>query len=266
MENVATLRKYRAKSEKELHEIIEEELDALEEGLLLLKYEFGMVRGVPDFLCVDSGGRLVIIEVKLQEDENMLFQALRYYDEVHKSIYAIAKMFPDKDIDTDESPRIMLVAEGFSDTIRRMSTLVRPEVELYAHVILRTEGGKKGIHFHPIPLVKTEETPTKPRTVQYHIDYIKNEAIKSKCQEVIKVIQGIGKDVKTYTTQAYIGFRRRGRKIGSMYTHRMSFDIEVVILDEDKHILDYEYVRVDAEDKDTVGIMEKIRETYEKLG
>ena len=77
---MTTLRKVKPKTEKELHSIIEKELEAIEEGLVLLKYEYELVKGNPDFLCVDSGERLVIIEVKLQEDENILFQALRYYN------------------------------------------------------------------------------------------------------------------------------------------------------------------------------------------
>jgi RecB family endonuclease NucS len=79
---MATFTRYEPKSERELHSIIEKELDALEEGLALLKYELGLEKGIPDFLCVDSGGRLVIIEVKLKEDENILFQALKYYNEL----------------------------------------------------------------------------------------------------------------------------------------------------------------------------------------
>lgn len=58
---MATLRKYKPKNEKELHTIIEKELDSLEEGLELLKYEMDIGTGIPDFLCVDSGGRMVVI-------------------------------------------------------------------------------------------------------------------------------------------------------------------------------------------------------------
>ena len=95
---MATFKKYKPKSEKELHHIIEKELDSLEEGLELLKYEMGTGTSIPDFLCVDSGGRIVIIEVKLHEDEYVLFQALKYYNEIDKNRYVIAQMFPDKKI------------------------------------------------------------------------------------------------------------------------------------------------------------------------
>jgi len=62
-------------------------MDALEEGLAILKYEFVLEKGTPDFLCIDSGGRLAIIEVKYKEDENIVFQALRYYSEIDQKKY-----------------------------------------------------------------------------------------------------------------------------------------------------------------------------------
>ena len=60
-----TFTKYKPKTEKELHEIIHREIEELEEGLQVLKYEFATSKGTPDFLCADSGKRLTIIEVKL---------------------------------------------------------------------------------------------------------------------------------------------------------------------------------------------------------
>ena len=39
---MATFSKFKPGSEKELHSIIESQLDALEEGLVLLKYEMGV--------------------------------------------------------------------------------------------------------------------------------------------------------------------------------------------------------------------------------
>ena len=89
---MSTFKKYKPSSEKELHGLIQKELDAIEEGLVCLKYEFTTGKGTLDFLCVDSGGGLVIIEVKLSEDENVLFQALRYYSIIEKDRYIISNI------------------------------------------------------------------------------------------------------------------------------------------------------------------------------
>ena len=110
-----TLKKYDPKNEKELHSIIEKEIGSLEEDLKILKYELSMIKGTPDFLCVDSGGGLVIIEVKLQEDENIVFQALRYYSETDQKKFFLAEMFPDYSIKPKVPPRIILIAGKFSE-------------------------------------------------------------------------------------------------------------------------------------------------------
>lgn len=75
------LKRYTPQNEKELHTLIKKEIDTIKERLELLQYEYSSGKGVLDFLCVDIGGRLVIVEVKLHEDENILFQALRYFSE-----------------------------------------------------------------------------------------------------------------------------------------------------------------------------------------
>ena len=68
------LKRYSPQSEAELHLIIKSDLSAIEEGIELLQHEYPSGKGVIDFLCIDSGRRLLIIEVKLHEDENILFQ------------------------------------------------------------------------------------------------------------------------------------------------------------------------------------------------
>ena len=63
------LARYSPQSESELHMIIQSDLSAIEEGIDLLQHEYPSGKGFIDFLCVDSGRRLVIIEVKLNKDE-----------------------------------------------------------------------------------------------------------------------------------------------------------------------------------------------------
>lgn len=58
-------------NESELHQIMIDDIEALEEGIKILKHEFQCGnRGVADFLYADSGNRLGIIEVKKDTDEN----------------------------------------------------------------------------------------------------------------------------------------------------------------------------------------------------
>lgn len=265
MITMPTLKKIKPRTEKELHNIIEKEIGALEEGLELLKYEFGLEKGTPDFVCIDSGGRLVIIEVKLQEDENILFQALRYYNEIDKERYAIAKMFPDKRIDTDRHPRILLIAERFSDDLRRLSALFVPEFELYEYTVLSTPDEKQGICYHPVSLPKIEEIPTKPTTIDDLKKYITKEALIPLFDKLIDKIKNIGKGIEEYATQGYVGFKYKGRQIAWLSPRRKSFDVGAVIIDEDAHVINYELTRVETGSENYTDIIEKIKMSFEKI-
>lgn len=263
---MATLKKIKPKNEKELHSIIEKELDALEEGLILLKYEFALGKGIPDFLGVDSGGRLVIIEVKLQEDENVLFQALRYYNEIDRDRYVLAKMFSKRNVNPEEHPRMVLIAEKFSDDIRRLSTLVIPDVELFEYTLLKTEEGKEGICYHPVSLPKIEEIPTKPKTTEEIIGYMTKDELKPLFNKVVKEIKDINESIEEYTTQDYIGFKFKGRQIAFLTPHRKSFDIGASLIDEDGRTVDYETLRIETGTEDYTEAFEKIKKSFINIG
>lgn len=265
---MALFKKSKPSNEKELHCIIEKELDALEEGLELLKYEFdlGIGKGTPDFLCVDSGGRLVIIEVKLQEDENILFQALKYYNAIDKNRYAIKEMFSDKKINPDEHPRIVLIAERFSDDIRRLGTLVMPDVEFYEYTVLVTADGKQGLYCHPVSVPKIEEIPSKPATIAELKNYITKDSLKPFFDRLIEEIKGLGIGIEEYATQGYVGFKFKNRQIALLLPHRQSFDIGAIIIDENGRGSEYEGIRIETGSEDYIDVFEKIKRSFKNIG
>jgi len=261
-----TLKKVKPKNEKELHSIIEKELEALEEGLALLKYEFALTKGIPDFLCVDSGGRLVVIEVKLQEDEYILFQALRYYNEVDRDRYIIAKMFSKKDINPEEHPRIVLIAERFSDDIRRLSTLVIPDIELYEYTLLLTSEGKEGICYHTVSLPKVEEIITTPKSIDEIKEYLTKDILEPLFDKILEQVKNISNDIDVYTTQEYVGFKFRGRQIAWLWSHRKSLDIAAANIDENGRTIEFDNFRIEEGTEDYTETIEKIKKSFEILG
>jgi len=263
--SMVTLKKTKPKNEKELHSKIEKELEALEEGLVLLKYEFSLTKGIPDFLCVDSGGRFVVIEVKLQEDENILFQALRYYNEVDRDRYIIAKIFSKKDINPEEHPRIVLIAERFSDDIRRLSTLVIPDIELYEYTLLLISEGKEGICYHPVSLPKIEEIPSKPRSISEIKNYITKDILKPFFDKILEQIKNINNDIDVYTTQGYVGFKFRGHQIAYLCPQRKSFDLAAANIDENGRNIEFDNLRIEEGTEDYTEIIEKIKKSFEIL-
>jgi len=58
---------------------------------------------------VDSGKSIVVAELKINEDDNMLFQGLDYYDYVSTNIDAFARIYKASEIDPTKSIRLMLL-------------------------------------------------------------------------------------------------------------------------------------------------------------
>src|ERR1041385_3293438 len=229
------LKKYVPQSEAELHLIIQEELDALEDGLVLLQHEYTSGKGSIDFLCVDSGGRLVIVEVKLHEDDNVLFQALRYYSALDKNRFLAADAFKRHKVDPADSPRIVIVAETFTDDLKRLSTLVVPDVELFEYTVALTPTGDKGIIYHAVSLPGGDRPVVEPRTVEKLTEYLRNEELKPTLSTMRHAIKGLGKDIQEYATQSYIGYKHPGgRQFAYIKAYRTSLEIGAHLID-DKH-------------------------------
>lgn len=263
---MATFTKYVPKSEKELHFIIRDELDALEEGLRLVKQEYPTGKGLMDLLCVDSGGRPVIIEVKLHQDENVLFQALRYYSDVESDRYLIATSFPASNIDPDQTPRLVLIAERFSDDIRRLSTLVVPEVELYEYTVLLGPHEAKGICYHPVSLPIAGRPSPEPKTIADLIAYLKNDDLLPVLTRARDRIKSIDDSVREYATQGYIGYRHpSGRQFAFIRIYRRQIGVGAHIIAEDGGLLDYEEARISTPDDSYEETVEQIVSSFQNL-
>jgi len=262
---MAKLIKIAPSSEKELHSIIKDNLESLELGLKLLEYEKFLPKGIPDFLCVDSGGRLVIIEVKLHQDENVLFQGLRYYNDVYKNRHAIANIFKDNPIDTKQSPRIILIAENFSDDIKNLTTLVNPAVELYLYQVIKVDEDQ-GIVYLPVPNPKVETIEISgPPKLEAVIEYLKNKSLLPLVEELRVKIKSINPVIEEYVTMSYIGYKYKGQYFGSIKTQRQSFDLEFAILNEDGSVIEYSSQRIDQVPYDYSESFKQVMSAYEIL-
>jgi predicted transport protein len=262
---MTTLTPHEPESEKELHGIIQRELEALEAGMRLLKYEMPLSVGIPDFLCVDSGGRLVIIEVKLHEDENILFQALGYFTEVDRARYVLAESFKDFQIDPKQSPRILLIAEGFSDYVRRLSTLVKPKVELYGYSAVRLQNREIGIVFHETSLPQDEVSIPEVYQPDQFRDYITDERLRILFDEFRRRIKQTDPSIEEYSTSNYVGFKYRGRNIAGLQSQRKSFDFWSSILADNCSLQTYDSIRIKTGQEDVTSNFQSIRESIGKI-
>lgn len=262
----ATFIKDDTNNEKELHDLIEKDIEALEPGIKILKHEFQCGdRGTVDFLYADSGNRLGLIEVKKDTDEDVLFQGLRYYSWIDKNRYAVASMFPKDKIDPSENPRLTLIAKSFSDDVRSLSTYVNPDVELYEYSVLKYKEIERGLCFHPVSLPKVYEMPGEAMTEKDLINYITDENLKKLFKEIIEKVTTFNSKIKKYNTEGYIGFQYNGRQIAYFSPHRKSFDVGAVKLDDKLSIIDYPFTRIVKGNEDYSTQIEIIKENLEKL-
>src|SRR5580692_4421875 len=104
--------------ERELESQIIKDIEALEDGLIYLSHQRSANGNYIDVLAADSDGVLIVIELKVDKDDEMLLQALEYYDYVSSNRDRLAKEYAAKaKIVDQEDPRIMLVASGFSERL-----------------------------------------------------------------------------------------------------------------------------------------------------
>src|SRR5512143_2061677 len=119
------------REKEELEPLLVANPEIIEDGLKVLTHQHPTDSGPLDILAVDSDGTLVVIELKNEAAEEHLDQGLRYYDWCHQNISWIANAYSSKaKINAEATPRLMLVAPAFTETVKRIAKYVDAELDL----------------------------------------------------------------------------------------------------------------------------------------
>jgi hypothetical protein len=138
---------YRAASEAWLESILRRDISRLDPGLIVAPLHaqfrtshggaFGMSGARPiDLLALRHDGRLAVIELKVNEDREHVFQGVDYWRRVEahrrRGHISAAKLFGDREI-SDESPLVYLVAPTlrFHPSFGTLAKTVAPDIEIY---------------------------------------------------------------------------------------------------------------------------------------
>jgi hypothetical protein len=159
-------------------------------------------------------------------------------------------MFPSSKIDTNAEPRLTLVAKSFSDDIRSLTTHFIPDIELFEYTVLLDTHNERGLCFHAVSPPKIEKIPSEPMTEQDLIEYVTDKELRELFQQKIKEIKNIHPGIKKRATQNYLGFLYKGRFVAALYPLRKGFNIQAAKLDDDTHVIDYPWVRIEQGDED----------------
>jgi hypothetical protein len=151
---------YRAAGEAWLESILRRDISKLDPGLIVapLHAQFrtspgGAIRtGGPrpiDLLALRHDGRLVVIELKVNEDREHVFQGVDYWRRVEahrrRGHISAAKLFGTREI-SDESPMVYLVAPTlrFHPSFATLARTIAADIEIYRFDI--NEDWRKGVH------------------------------------------------------------------------------------------------------------------------
>jgi hypothetical protein len=135
---------YRAAGEAWLESILRRNISKLDPGLIVapLHAQFRTSHGGPtgarpiDLLALRHDGRLVVIELKVNEDREHVFQGVDYWRRVEahrrRGHISSAKLFGEREI-SDESPLVYLVAPTlrFHRSFATLAKTIAPDVEIY---------------------------------------------------------------------------------------------------------------------------------------
>jgi hypothetical protein len=148
---------YRAAGEAWLESILRRDISKLDPGLIVapLHAQFRTSHGGPtgarpiDLLALRHDGRLAVIELKVNEDREHVFQGVDYWRRVEahrrRGHISTACLFGDRAI-SDESPLVYLVAPTlrFHPSFATLARTIAPDIELYRFDI--NEDWRSGVH------------------------------------------------------------------------------------------------------------------------
>jgi hypothetical protein len=135
---------YRAAGEAWLESILRRDISKLDPGLIVapLHAQFrtshgGLTGARPiDLLALRHDGRLAVIELKVNEDREHVFQGVDYWRRVEahrrRGHISTAKLFGEREI-SDESPLVYLVAPAlrFHPSFSTLARTIAPDIEIY---------------------------------------------------------------------------------------------------------------------------------------
>jgi len=179
-------------SEKELEDLLNEDPEAIEEGMRILGRQIKTDSGILDVLAVDMDGVLTIIELKNEIDDGQLDQGLRYYDWARTNIQLISQSF--KEVDAEEEPRLILIAPAFSENLKRVVKYVNANLNLFEYHVIKTPDGQRYVLCHQVEII--EPPPPRISTREGNLNRIENEKVRQLCAECLKELDDKGIEIR----------------------------------------------------------------------
>jgi hypothetical protein len=209
--------------ERDLENLVVKDPESIEKGLKYLAHQRQANGKFIDVLAVDADGILVIIELKIGQDDEMLLQALEYYDYVSSNRDRLAKEYEKRaKIVTVEDPRIILVASGFSERLKRAVRFFEPSTKLMEYAYLETKGGDKGLFCHEVSY-ESEDDYEPAISLEGVLSYVTDPKVKGVCEKVHAELLKLGKDIEDIPREGQVRYKCKNRVVGGLSVRRTFF-------------------------------------------
>lgn len=216
--------------EGDLERILMEDPALIEEGLVAVAHQHPTDSGPLDILAVDSEGTLVVIELKNEASDIHLDQGLRYYDWCRQNISWIASAYAAKaKITPENSPRLMLIAPSFTDTVRRIAKYVDARLELIQFHVFETEKGEQALICNKIDFGQAPIPPEIP-SIEKKMEYFQSDKVKELFLAVLAELKAKQVEVKPIN-ELWISFWYRGKRFMYAAPRKTFFVVEILKTD-----------------------------------
>lgn len=206
----------------ELEPLVVAHPDLIEDGLKIIAHQHPTDSGPLDVLAVDADGTLVVIELKNEAAEGHLDQGLRYYDWCRQNISWLASAYAAKaKITAEATPRLMLVAPAFTETVRRIAKYIDIELNLIEYHAFENEKGERGLICTTIDYGQAPVPPEIP-SIPKKMEYFQSEPVKELFRSILDELEARQVEIKPIH-DLWISFWYRGKRFMYMAPKRSFF-------------------------------------------
>lgn len=175
-------------SEQQLEDLVRQYVDKLEDGLRYVGHQRITDSGRLDVLFVDSGHSLVLAELKVVEDDGMLFQAIDYCDYVSSNLEAFARLYNAFSIDPTQPVRLFLIAPSFSQSLINRCKWIDIPISLFSYKCIKLDSSAE-----IIPVFSEQTIPSPPEILEaYSLDdrlaYITDTQVRATAKDLLDAI------------------------------------------------------------------------------
>jgi len=217
-------------NESNLEELIRHYASKIEDGLIYIDHQVKTDRDRRlDVLLVDSGGALIVAELKVFEDDGMLLQGIDYYDYVTRHHDSICRTYSKHKIEVTEPPRLMFIAPSFSIGFLERCKWISIPISLYTFQCIRIENDDD-----IIPVFTEVNAPTIPKppiarmSIDETLEYITDSDVRKTASDFLTEVKSWDSDnIALDPIQDWISMKYKGRTFAYLGPRRKFFGFQI---------------------------------------